>query len=67
MACRDCTGHHPTRIDAYPAGNPRASLVAAHRAAQERASAPGPVHVHYDAIHDTFAVIRTDDSDRRPS
>lgn len=67
MTCRYCTGHHPTRVDAYPAGNPRASLRAAHRATQERASAPGPVHVHYDAIHDTFAVIRTDDSDRHPS
>ncbi|MFE0137757.1 hypothetical protein ACFWY6_40300 [Streptomyces sp. NPDC059037] len=60
MTCRDCTGHHPVRLAAYPAGNPRASLVAAHRATEARASAPGPVHVHYDAITDTFAVIRTD-------
>ncbi|MFI1679779.1 hypothetical protein [Streptomyces sp. NPDC020607] len=59
MACRYCTGHHPVRIDAYPAGNPRASLVAAHRAAKARDEAPGPVHVHYDQNTDTFAVIRT--------
>ncbi len=58
MTCRDCTGHHPIRLDAYPAGNPRASLVAAHRATQAREEAPGAVHVHYDAITDTFAVIR---------
>ncbi|MGB8938681.1 hypothetical protein OG302_29440 [Streptomyces sp. NBC_01283] len=60
MTCRACTGYHPVRIDAYPVGNPRASLVAAHRADEERTSAPGPIHVHYDQIHDAFAVIRTD-------
>ncbi|MEU5776200.1 hypothetical protein ABZ819_23250 [Streptomyces venezuelae] len=60
MTCRYCTGHHPIHIDAYPAGNPRASLVAAHRATTARAEAPGPVHVHYDQSTDTFAVIRTD-------
>ncbi|MFD4631701.1 hypothetical protein ACFVYR_14330 [Streptomyces sp. NPDC058284] len=60
MTCRYCTGHHPIRIDAYPAGNPRASLTAAHRATTAREEAPGPVHVHYDVISDTFAVIRTD-------
>ncbi|MET8686326.1 hypothetical protein ABZV77_19130 [Streptomyces sp. NPDC004732] len=59
MACRDCTGHHTVSLNTYPAGNPRASLVAAHRATQARTEAPGPVHIHYDAITDTFAVIRT--------
>ncbi|MFH9070252.1 hypothetical protein [Streptomyces alboflavus] len=62
MACRYCTGHTPIRLDAYPAGDPRAELLAAHRASEARAEAPGPVHVHYDAIGDTFAVIRTPDS-----
>ncbi|MFF4185759.1 hypothetical protein ACFYZ9_21450 [Streptomyces sp. NPDC001691] len=60
MACRSCTGHHPVRLDTFPAGDPRASLRAAHRATEARAQVAGPVHVHYDATTDTFAVIRTD-------
>ncbi|WP_405658200.1 hypothetical protein [Streptomyces sp. RK9] len=60
MACRYCTGHHSIRLDAYPAGNPRAVLLADHRAVEARTQGPGPVHVHYDAIDDTFVVIRTD-------
>ncbi|MEV6755811.1 hypothetical protein [Streptomyces sp. NPDC051214] len=60
MTCRECTGHHPVRLDAFPAGNPRASRRAARRAAEARAEDPAPVHIHYDAIHDAFAVIRTD-------
>ncbi|MWA10689.1 hypothetical protein [Streptomyces sp. BA2] len=60
MTCRECTGHHPVRLDAFPAGNPRSSLRAAHRATEARAEAPAPVHIHYDAIHDAFAVVRTD-------
>ncbi|MFA3838621.1 hypothetical protein [Streptomyces aureus] len=60
MTCRSCTGHHPVRLQAFPAGDPRASLAAAHAAAEERSRTGAPVHVHYDAIHDTFAVIRTD-------
>ncbi|MEW1930238.1 hypothetical protein [Streptomyces sp. NPDC088360] len=60
MTCRYCTGHHPIRIDAYPAGNPRSSLVATRRATTARAEAPGLVHVHYDTTTDTFTVIRTD-------
>ncbi|MEU5953528.1 hypothetical protein [Streptomyces sp. NPDC047525] len=60
MTCRECTGHHPVRLDAFPAGNPRASLRATRRATEARAETPAPVHVHYDAIHDAFAVIRTD-------
>ncbi|MER7351175.1 hypothetical protein ABT390_37865 [Streptomyces aurantiacus] len=59
MTCRFCTGHQPIRLDAYPAGNPRAELLADHRATEARTQVPGPVHVHYDAIDDTFAVIRT--------
>ncbi|EPH46819.1 hypothetical protein ABT390_38050 [Streptomyces aurantiacus] len=66
MACRHCAGHTPVRLYAYPAGNPRAELLAAHRADEARATAPGPVHVHYDAIHDTFAVIRTDTTVNHP-
>ncbi len=60
MACRSCTGHRPVRLDTFPAGDPRASLHAAHRATEARVAAPGPVHVHYDTTTDTFAVIRTD-------
>ncbi|MEU5688018.1 hypothetical protein DEJ48_10805 [Streptomyces venezuelae] len=60
MACRECTAGHPVLLDSYPAGDTRASLVAAHRATQARNEAPGPVHVHYDQANDTFAVIRTD-------
>ncbi|WP_406508422.1 hypothetical protein [Streptomyces sp. NBC_00212] len=64
MTCLSCTGHHPVRLDAFSAGDPRASLHAAHRATAARAAAPGPVHVHYDATTDTFAVIRTDQPER---
>ncbi|MFD7166607.1 hypothetical protein [Streptomyces violascens] len=60
MACRSCTGHHPVRLDTFPAGDPRASLHAARSATEARAQAAGPVHVHYEAATDTFAVIRTD-------
>ncbi|MFE6889975.1 hypothetical protein [Streptomyces sp. NPDC057694] len=60
MACRDCTGHHTERLAAYPAGNNRSSLRAAERATRARTEAPGDVHVHYDAIHDDFVVMRTD-------
>ncbi|ATL27595.1 hypothetical protein [Streptomyces formicae] len=60
MPCRDCAGHHPVKLADYPAGNPRASLDAAHRATEARGETLAPVHVHYDAVHDTFAVIRTD-------
>ncbi|MEV0529157.1 hypothetical protein AB0I66_37630 [Streptomyces sp. NPDC050439] len=61
MTCRACSEHHPERIDAYPAGNPRASLVAARRATEARNEAPGAVHVHHDPTTDAFAVIRTDE------
>ncbi|MEI5102465.1 hypothetical protein RB200_33140 [Streptomyces sp. PmtG] len=62
MTCRYCTERTPIRLDAYPAGNPRAELLALHRASEARAEAPGPVHVHYDAIGDSFVVIRTTDT-----
>ncbi|MET7538271.1 hypothetical protein [Streptomyces sp. NPDC005507] len=60
MTCRSCTGHHPVRLQTFPAWDPRASLTAAPAAAEERSRTGAPVHVHYDAIHDSFAVIRTD-------
>ncbi|WP_329117450.1 hypothetical protein [Streptomyces sp. NBC_01465] len=59
MACRTCTGHHPKPLRTFPAGNPRASLLAAHAATEARNEAAEPVHVHYDATTDTFVVVRT--------
>jgi hypothetical protein len=33
-----------------------------HAATLARAEHPGPVHVHYDAIDDTFVVLRADEN-----
>jgi hypothetical protein len=62
MTCRPCTGHHVHLIRAFPAGNPKASLLAARAATAARAQDPRPVHVHYDATNDTFAVLRTEEN-----
>jgi hypothetical protein len=58
MTCRPCTGKHTVRLRVFPAGDTRASLKAAHAATEARAADPAPVHVHYDAIDDTFVVLR---------
>ncbi|QCX74932.1 hypothetical protein C9F11_06160 [Streptomyces sp. YIM 121038] len=59
MPCTTCTGHHPIPLQRFPAGDVRASLKAAHAASEERTRTDQPVHVHYDALHDTFVVLRT--------
>ncbi|MFH8288411.1 hypothetical protein [Streptomyces sp. NPDC018059] len=66
MTCRYCTGHHPTRIDAYPAGNPRASLVAAHSATEARTDAPGPVHQDRRTVHSRTSGMRAKTTNQHP-
>ncbi|WP_372412015.1 hypothetical protein [Streptomyces luteireticuli] len=44
----------------FPAGDPRSARRADRRAAEERALTGRPVHVHFDAHDDAFAVVRTD-------
>ncbi|MFI5805653.1 hypothetical protein [Streptomyces sp. NPDC051561] len=64
MTCKPCTGKHTVRLRSFPAGDTRASLKAAHAATEARAADPHPVHVHYDAVDDTFVVLRTAGEDQ---
>lgn len=60
MSCKICTTKKDrTVIDAFAAGDTRASLTAAHAAQVERERTGCDVHVHYAATSDKFEVVRT--------
>lgn len=62
MTCRPCNGQHPATLRTFPAGDTRASLRAARAATEEREHTTAPIHIHYDATTDTFAVVRTEEN-----
>ncbi|MFD3512560.1 hypothetical protein [Streptomyces sp. NPDC058657] len=62
MTCRPCTTSRTVRLHAYPAGDARASLKAAHAATEARQQTTAPVHIHYEAADDTFVVLRTEEN-----
>ncbi|MEU4955361.1 MULTISPECIES: hypothetical protein [Streptomyces] len=58
MACSDCDGRPAMHLETYPAGNPRASLIAAQAARLDREISGANSHVHYSARGDMFVIVR---------
>ena len=66
MNCRDCDGRMAVPVgDPLPAGDTRASLVAAHRAQLETARTGIAHHVHYRVRGDVFVVVCPIDQDEK--
>ncbi|MCY0922877.1 hypothetical protein OS965_32840 [Streptomyces sp. H27-G5] len=58
MACSDCDGRPAMNLETYPAGNPRASLIAAQAARLDREISGADSHVHYQVRGDVFVIVR---------